>query len=232
MVQFFTRMCVISLLALTSLSMPLAAAEISPFHAHYKVYFKGVRFGNVERKLEHLKQSQYKLISVGSVILGAAEHTNSSWFSQNGDKVEPGRYYHQGREFSKRMSASASFVGKNKVRFRENGEEVVIDFEQPTLDPGALTVLLQSDVKAGLETFNYHWAWENEVKPFTLEKVGEERIKVMGKEVDAVRLVQTDEGRRETTIWVAPELDYQIVLVRVSENGSDWGHMELVKLED
>ncbi|HSS65950.1 MAG TPA: DUF3108 domain-containing protein, partial [Gammaproteobacteria bacterium] len=92
-----------------------------------------------------------------------------------------------------------------------------------TLDKLGYMLVLMEDLKAGKRSVRYHIAdGKNRMKVYKLKVVGEERMTTALGTVGVLKIVrERKDDDRETTIWVAPELDFMPVRIEHRERDDE-----------
>ncbi|GAB3016838.1 DUF3108 domain-containing protein [Bowmanella dokdonensis] len=208
--------------------LPLSASELVPFEAHYIAYRSGMELGQAEQKLTHLGRDQYKLEyrSHASFLFLSDTRSEESLFKLTADGLIPYRYHFE-----------RSGTGKDKqlsVRFDESGRQIIIGEE--TRLPWHNEIdnqLYQLDVRMGLargrRSFVYQTVSDRgEIREQEFRVIGTEELTLPYGKVSAIKVEKVREGsRRETYIWFAPGLDYQMVRLHQFKDGDEQADIQL-----
>lgn len=210
---------------------PTVNAEIYPFTAKYAVYYHDVKFGHSERTLRKLKNSDYKLTSHASVLLGSGSYENNSWFKLQAGQVTAQRYRHKSSVVGFTTLSSAIFDDRGSVVMHYDDQQVKLTIPPHVVDMGALTILLQNDLKLGKQAFDYEWVFEGEVEAVELQYIGKEVVDTIFGQMDAIKLKQVTKKKRISYLWFVPKLDYQLAKIEVYKRGKRWGALQLIDLK-
>lgn len=209
---------------------PRVNAEVYPFTAKYTVYYHDVKFGQSERTLRKLKNSDYKLTSQASVLLGSGSYENNSWFKLHAGQVTAQRYKHKSSVVGFTTVSSAFFDDRGSVVMNYDDQQVKLAISPHVVDMGALTILIQNDLKLGKQAFDYEWVFEGEVEAVEFQYIGKEKIDTIFGQMHAIKLKQVTKKKRISYLWFVPKLDYQLAKIEVYKRGKRWGSLQLIDL--
>ncbi|MDX2319138.1 MAG: DUF3108 domain-containing protein [Moritella sp.] len=205
-------------------------AELYPFQAKYSVYYKDVKFGNSERLLRRLNNYDYKLTSTASVLLGSGSYENNSWFKLHNGLLTAQRYKHETTVVGFSSVSSGIFDDEGNIVMDYDDNQVQVKLQSHVMDVGAMTILLQNDLKLGKQAFNYQWVFEEKVEAIEFELLQEETINTIFGEMQAVKLKQVTKKNRISYFWFVPKLDYQLAKIEVYKKGKRWAYLKLSDL--
>ena len=79
------------------------------------------------------------------------------------------------------------------------------------------------DLQEGAEELSYTVIIRSSIRDYRYQRLGEEDMETALGVLRVVKLERVrDNSDRETTLWLAPELNYQPVLLRQKEDGSTY----------
>ena len=221
---------VLATVVLWVMSSVTVRAELYPFAAKYAIFYHDVKFGNSERILRKLSHYEYQLTSRASVMLGSGNYENNSWFKLQGDVLTAQRYQHKSTVIGFSTVSSGIFDERGDVTMDYDSHQVKLQLQSHVIDIGAMTILLQNDLKLGKQNFSYEWVFEGEVKPIEFKLLQQERITTIFGEMQAIKLQQVTKKKRVSYLWFVPELDYQLAKIEVYKKNKRWGYLELTDL--
>lgn len=212
------------------MTMSAAHAQLYPFKAKYAVYYKDVKFGHCERLLRRLNNFDYKLTSSASVLLGSGSYENNSWFKLQNGLLTAQRYKHETTVIGFSSVSSGIFDEQGDIVMDYDDNHVQLRLQSHVMDIGAMTILLQNDLKLGKQEFNYEWVFEDKVEEIKFEYLTEESINTIYGDMQAVKLKQVTKKNRISYFWFVPKLDYQLARIEVYKKGKRWGYLKLSDL--
>ena len=229
----FSRLLHLIILSVGSYAMTVsgAQAEIYPFNAKYAVYYKDVKFVNGERTLRRLNGNSYKLTTAASVLLGTGDYVNNSWFNFKDNVLTTDRYEHETSVMGFGDISSASFEDNGDILMDFEDGHVEIKSKPDVLDVGALTILVQNDLKLGKTRLSYEWVFEKKLEEIQFEVVQQETINTIFGDMTAVKVKEIKKKKnRATYYWFIPKLDYQLAQVEVYKHGKRKSFLKLTAL--
>lgn len=224
---FYTIVFSIGTYAMTASA---AQAELYPFQAQYSMYYKDVKLGHCERSLRRLNNFEYKLTSTASVLLGSGSYENNSWFKLQNGLLTALRYKHETTVIGFSSVSSGIFDEQGDIVMDYDDNQVKLKLQSHVMDIGAMTILLQNDLKLGKQAFNYQWVFEDKVEAIEFEYLTEESINTIFGDMQAVKLKQVTKKNRISYFWFIPKLDYQLAKIEVYKKGKRWGYLKLSDL--
>jgi len=225
---FYTIVFSIGAYAMTTSAVQ---AEIYPFQAKYAVYYKDVKFGNGERTLRRLNGDSYKLTTQASVLLGTGDYVNNSWFNFKDNVLTTDRYEHETSVMGFGEISSASFEDNGDILMEFESGHVEIKSKPDVMDVGAMTILVQNDLKLGKTALSYEWVFEKKLETIAFEVVKEETINTIFGDMTAIKVKEIKKKKnRATYYWFIPKLDYQLAQVEVYKHGVRKSFLKLTAL--
>lgn len=214
--KFVSKFLVLLSLAL-SWSLTASAAEeptLKPFSASYEINWKsGISLsGNTVRKLSTNENGDWNFESKASAMFASVfESTQFKW--QN-NQIIPLKYHFKQSVLGKKRIADVSFDWEQlKVTNTVEDKPWKMPITEGVQDKLSYQLLLQQDLARGLEEFNYSVADGGKLKQYKFVVDGKEIIEAPIGSYEAIRIKRLRDAKqnRETFIWFAPELDYQII---------------------
>ncbi|WP_427983491.1 DUF3108 domain-containing protein [Agarivorans sp.] len=212
----------------------LSYAKVLPFEAEYKADFKGVPLAKGYRQLLDLGNDIYQIRSTATALAGGLKYDDTSRFTYYQDNVKSLGFVHK----QESLFSSLSAVGHPD---RQGGLVVQVDgqhhhFEAPEnvhqlLDAAGFSVQLQNDLKKGLTDLHYYYNMLDEVDNYRFHVIAEEAITTSLGTFDALKVEQKKGENRRTWLWLAPELDYQLIKAEIVRNGSTWASLEATRID-
>ena len=214
--KFVSKFLVLLSVAL-SWSLTASAAEkitLKPFSASYEINWKsGISLsGNTVRKLSTNENGDWSFESKASAMFASVfESTQFKW--QN-NQIIPLKYHFKQSVLGKKRIADVSFDWEQlKVTNTVEDKPWKMPISEGVQDKLSYQLLLQQDLARGLEEFNYSVADGGKLKQYKFVVDGKEIVEAPIGSYEAIRIKRLRDAKenRETFIWFAPELDYQII---------------------
>lgn len=220
------RFSAIIITLLMLLALPgQAAQQLKPYRAVYASKWNlGISFsGDAIRELKQAGDQWSLSVNASAMIASINE---SSQFAYQGDQIKPNRYEYHRKVLGKKRDAVLQFNWSKGSVLNDIAEKPwSMDIPTNTLDKLSYQLQLRLDLMAGKTNFEYQIADGGRLKTYRFKKLDEEIIKTPQGEYKAVK-IQRDRGensKRETYIWMAPELDYLIVkLYQIETDGKEY----------
>lgn len=190
-----------------------ADTTLQPFEATYKVVSEGTinMTGESLRSLQQ-EDSNWRLVSKASAFVASIEE--SSLFAYQQTSIQPLSYHYNRKVLGKTRTANLTFDWqKNTVTNNVENKPWTMDIQPGVLDKLSYQLQLQADIAAGKTSLDYKVADGGRLKHYSFSVAGTEQIETPAGTFNAIRVerVYDDAGERQTLIWFAPELDYQLV---------------------
>ncbi|PXF31198.1 hypothetical protein WH50_11225 [Pokkaliibacter plantistimulans] len=196
------------------------AATLKPFEAHYSAEIDaGITVGaSAVRSLQQTADGHWILsIRIENALASLDESTE--FRLQNG-AVQPLHYEFLRKVLGKKRSAVLDFDWEQK-RVHNNVQDKPWHMEIPehTQDKLSYQAQLLLDLENAVKQYKYDVATGGKLDSYVFENVGTEQIKTPAGTFETIKLKRVRESGsdRETLIWLAPELDYQIVQLQQVE---------------
>lgn len=98
--------------------------------------------------------------------------------------------------------------------FRRDGNTTETPIEPGMLDRTLYQYLMELDMQAGRPVLSYDVVDKGRIRNFTFENLGVEDMEIDDQDLSAFKLRRiTEDNQRETLVWMAADLDYQIVKI-------------------
>jgi hypothetical protein len=214
--KLFSKFLVLLSVAL-SWSLTAGADEaitLKPFSASYEINWKsGISLnGNTVRKLSKNENGTWNFESKASAMFASVfESTQFKW--QN-SQIIPLKYHFKQSVLGKKRIADVNFDWEQlKVTNNVENKPWKMPISEGVQDKLSYQLLLQQDLARGLEEFNYSVADGGKLKQYKFVVDGKEIIEAPIGSYETIRIKRLRDAKknRETFIWFAPELDYQII---------------------
>lgn len=214
-----------------------AAAALPPkFSARYEVRMAGLTLGEALVKYQQLGSDGYRYSSVTRPLGIAAlfyntEIKESSEGQITGQGFRPDRYDYT-RVGNKARDASLVFDwGNLKVTNTVAGKTWDMEIPKDALDRMVSQLQLMRDLARDDNDLTYRIADGGKLREFTLEYAGRERVSTPYGPMETIKVTRQEKnGRRATTFWCAPALQYLAVRIEHREKGDNY-RMTLEELD-
>lgn len=212
----------ISVLAVLLFCQSVSAFSLIPFNAQYKAFRSGMELGNASQTLSQQHAGQYTLAfrSSASFLFLSDKRSEISTFLVTGAQLLPKHY-----QFSR------TGTGKDRnteIRFSPDSKQIRINQDKTLpwhgeLDNQLFHLDIRRRVAAGETRFSYQTINEKgRPDEETFEVIGQEKLTLPIGDIDTVKLQKVRaNSTRETFIWLAPELEYQMARLRQLKDGKE-----------
>lgn len=211
------------LLSASLISQGLLAAP-QAFQASYAVMKSGISLGDMNANLvysnnqyTYLKQTKANGIAA---FLSGDTLTERSSGVQRGAQLSTQQYLHHHKNKRKDRRDQFSFVTPTQVNGQYKNDGYSLTVPNGTIDPALLELRIMDDLKAN-RPLNYSVTEKGKLKNYRFQRLGKETLSLpAGKYAcEKIRVIR-DNGKRTTTIWLAPELDFVPVQISHNDEGS------------
>jgi hypothetical protein len=209
----------------TALLLSSVAAYAAPpaFNANYTVSKSGVTLGNMSASLSYNGSSySYQKLSKANglaAMLSGDTLTERSSGTKQGETLISKHYFQQHKNKRKNRTEDFSFNG-GRVSGSFDGRAYQLSVPANTLDPALMELRLMDDLAAG-KPLSYKVVDKGELRAYQFRKLGKETVSTAAGSYACEKVqVSRNNGERQTTLWLAPELNYAIVKVVHNEEGS------------
>jgi hypothetical protein len=213
-----STICFVSLLlfsAQAALALPAA------FQANYSVAKGSMTLGNLHASLKYSGNNyQYhkytKATGVAALLTGIkiTENTDGQFSGQN---ITPRNYLFNQSRRSKARIDKAQFTSNRAVGSYKN-KAYNVAISPGTQDRASLELVLARDLAQNKTRLIYSVFERGKLKHYSFQKLGYEKIQTPAGTFNALKVQVVRKGnKRETTFWMAKELDYLPVKIRHKE---------------
>ena len=216
------RSSIITLTSLIFWASPLHAETpaIQPFTASYELDWDGPISisGDTIRQLREAADNSWMFQSKASSMF--ASIFEKSHFQWNSENLSPLHYTFKRSVFGKKRKAEISFDWENnRVTNEVDDKPWQMDVSPGVQDKLSYQMLLQQQIAQGDKEFLYKVADGGILKEYKFKVDGHETIEAPIGVYEAIRVkrIREEESPRQTYIWFAPELDYQIIKLKQIE---------------
>lgn len=208
--------------ALALAAPPLAAAP-DAFQASYTVSAKGLEMGVMNASLRYDGETYtYQKITKANglaAVLSGDTLTERSTGKKQAAQLLPEHYVYHHKNKRKDKKDEFRFTTATQVDGSFDNNAYQLNVPTGTLDMAALELALM-DTLATNQALNYRVLSKGKLQDYRLRKLGKETIEVPAGDYECEKLdVMHDNNEHQTTLWLAPKLDYAIVQVRHQEDG-------------
>ncbi|WP_271274031.1 DUF3108 domain-containing protein [Aliamphritea hakodatensis] len=207
------------LLLLPASAVQSAGIPVEPYKAVYASEWDlGFSLsGEAVRQLQQM-ESGWQLSLNASAMVASLSESSKLRFTPEG--VEPRSYSYQRKVLGKKTREALSFDWQNhQASSQITDDPWQLDIPAGALDKLSYQLQLRLDLISGHETLEYKIADDGKLKTYRFIREGEEEVTTELGTFNAVKL-RRDRGtnsKRQTWIWFAPELNYQLVKLLQSE---------------
>ncbi|MDO8863454.1 DUF3108 domain-containing protein [Haliea sp. E1-2-M8] len=218
---------ILLMLALCTSLLAFAAgdAERAPGITTYEAEYSA-RYSGFPIKAEHsLRRTSggYELRVEASNFLGKITEQEQFHLDQQG-AIMPDGYRHDRSIMrnTRKESMAVDHAGMT-IRSSRKGEQTEMEFEAGQLGPLSHQLELARDLQGGVEELSYSVIIRGGIRDYRYQRLGDEDMETALGTLRVVKLERVrDDSDRETILWLAPELNYQPVLLRQIEDGSSY----------
>lgn len=220
-----TQISILCLIALPLSAVHSAGVQVKPYKAVYASEWDlGFSLsGEAVRQLQQI-ESGWQLSLNASAMVASLSESSKLRFTPEG--VEPQSYRYQRKVLGKKRRAELDFDWQNSLvsnPISDNPQQMKIPVG--TLDKLSYQLQLRLDLINKRDKLEYQVADGDRLKTYRFIHEGEETVETALGNFQAVKL-RRDRGsdsKRETWIWFAPELNYQLVkLLQTETDGKSY----------
>ena len=225
-----TRLLRHKLPLLLLLSLPVAAAELTPHSLQYHSRIKGFDIEGV-RELTR-QDDHYRLSQKATAVLSRIEEESLFHLDDKG-QIKPISYEYSRRIFGRSVVRKNSFSDdRSDAAYRENRDKsVTIDTPEPVFDPLNFQIAIQQQLLANgeLHTNRYLLLDRDRIREHRYQVAGSEWLKTPAGYFDTLKIKRIrDDSDKSTMIWLAKDWDYVILQIRHSQDGKDGDSLHFV----
>ncbi|MFP8968507.1 DUF3108 domain-containing protein [Pokkaliibacter sp. CJK22405] len=191
------------------------AAPLEAFKAEYSAEIDaGIELNaKATRTLTQIDATHWKLDIFITHALASLRETTTFEVKDN-SQVVPTHYEFLRKVLGSKRQAILDFDwNKNRVHNLVQSKPWSMDIPADAQDKLSYQAQLLFDINKGAKTFTYPVAGGGKLEDYRFRITGQEQVKTPAGTFDTVVLkrVREEDANRETTIWLAPSLNYQIV---------------------
>jgi len=203
-----------------------AAPETNPqplFQAQYEGKYSGMTIKS-ERKLSRNADGSYRLDSEVKNFIASIRESSEFELSAT-SQLQPQRYEYARKVLGYKAYDSIDFDWQQQQADTQRKDKPKrarrLALEGNELDPALYQLQLQADLYNGKTELSYRVAKTNKIKSLAFEIVGKDVFTLAETAHNTLKIVLINpDNDKNTTIWVIPDLSYQIAKIEhVEENG-------------
>ncbi|MCL1076844.1 DUF3108 domain-containing protein [Parashewanella spongiae] len=221
---------IITLLILSS-SAFATLSPLLPQTAEYRVLYGSIDLGKARYTLDKINdQFNYKFESELSLLVLSDRREVSSEFVVTNDHVNPIRFFHEREGTGSDYQAQLVFLkSQEKVYGKYKHEKLEFNYANDLYDILSVQVQLRLDLANKKEDLNYKIIKSNKISDYQFNIVGTEVININQRNYQTIKLmVERKKKKRQTLIWLAPELAYLPVKLTHSKKGKKQLEVQLL----
>lgn len=205
--------------ALTLMLAPaFGLAAPTPFQASYAVSVNGMILGSMESSLTYTATgyTYQKLTKANGLaaLLSGDTLTERSTGSRQGEQLSTHHYLHHHKSKRKDRREEFTLTSPTRITGQYDSKPYELTVPANTIDAALLELQLMDDLAKG-KPLNYQVVSRGELKPYRFQKLGRETLETPAGSYECEKVqVIADDNQRQTTVWLAPSLDYHIVQAR------------------
>lgn len=200
--------------------------------AIYKIKYDGITIGQSTVTLQTLPSKHYLLSisdqpSLPFLSGNVLESSAGLWL---GTKAMPLEYYYNYHYLAKNRQIALYFNWhKKNVIIRVNGTPWLMSIIQGTQDKLSYELQLRQDLLNNKKFFSYPVADGGKIKYYQFRMVGNQIITTPLGTFNTIEIIRLPTPEKEgVTLWIAKQLNYQIVQIDENKNFMDHGVAEIV----
>lgn len=222
----FKRLPALALVMAGTLSFTSLQALAAPhaFQATYSVANSGLTVGETKSSLSYQGtgytfQKNTKANGVAALISGDSLTERSMGLKQ-GDKLQTQQYLYQHKSRRKAKHDQYQFTSATEVNGKFDQTAYTLKVPKDTIDPALIELRLMEDVAAN-RPLKYSITERGKLKTYQFQRLGKETITTpLGQYACEKVQMSRDNGERQTTLWLAPELGYAPAQIQHNEKGN------------
>lgn len=183
------------------------------FSIAYKTRIEGIPI-TTTRVLEQRSDGTYQIVMRSSNMFARFEEI--TLFEKLADgTLRPLLNQNERRVFGVGQKSETRFDWERMVAtWVDDGREIETPLTRGMMDRTLYQYQLERDMRSGAAELSYEVTDRGRIRTFAFENLGVETLRVGGRELSAFRLRRiTEDDERETIVWLAAELNYQIVKI-------------------
>lgn len=196
----------------------IAQAAPDAFNATYSVSAKGLTLGNMNVSLtyngnHYTYQKLTKANGLAAILSGDTLTERSEGVKKNGQLV-PKTYIMRHQSKRKNRSDHVTFTSSATASENYDGKQEQFNTPAGTIDPAVLELRLMEDLPTN-NPLRYNTLNKGKVRDYQFRNMGNETLQTGAGTFECIKIQQSsDSGEHQTTVWLAPSLNYGIVQIR------------------
>ncbi len=212
-----------SLLAACMLLTAWMCLALEPFSHTYSSTFAGLGV-KAERSLVKLDDETWELRMIAQNVIAGYQEASRFRLNEQGYPI-PLEHHFSSRLLGVDRSEITRFDWEaGRATWQRNEDVREAELEPRTLDRLLYQLLIPGDAQAGLESVSYRFVSRGRLKTYQFELVDTEVLRIGDSELHTLEYRRVDDKEeKETIIWLAPELGYELVKIQHhDEDGADY----------
>jgi hypothetical protein len=213
----------LALITLAILTTSSDAFSLEPFYREYKSTFAGFS-AKSSRELKEVEPGVWELSLKARNWIARYEETSRFTLSEEGYPI-PQMHYFKGRLLGVNREEITHFDWQDELANWQRGDDQrTAELHEGVVDRILYQILVPMDVESGKEVTTYEFVNRGDLRTYQFEILGEETMDFDNREINAVKLERIyDDEEKQTAVWIAPDLGYEIVkIVHHDEDGADY----------
>lgn len=210
----------------------LAQLPVTPFEAHYRVYFKGTPLGQGLIALQDRGNGEYRLESIlepegiaALLVDGVTEQVSGDLHSG-----QPRPHYYR-REDKDGLSEIRFDWRRNRAESLHEGERRTLELEPGLMDRLSVYLKAMTDFKQARGVRQYTLTDKNRIRTYQVELHGEQQLHTPLGEFLTTHVSRHREGSDNVIeFWFAPALDFLPVQIVHRDDGGEKARLILEQL--
>jgi len=206
--------------------MPITVLGVEPYSALYKLEADGMPVGKLERTLGRAAEDgsfilKSKTYTTGFLSIFVKDRINEeSQFRISGGKVVPLSYHYLKKKKGKLIEERITFnstSGYILSNFNDGKQEFPIIGNES--DKLLYQYRIREALRRGETDLQYQVVDRMNLRPYLFKVGALEKLETEVGALEVVRVERINEGKRKTTLWFAPSLDY--LPVKIEQDADD-----------
>ncbi|WP_028116733.1 DUF3108 domain-containing protein [Ferrimonas senticii] len=219
---------------LTLLCGSVLASPFTPYDAHYELSHGDSVLGEGRISLTAMGDQQYQVgyVSDASFMFLSDKRSEQSLFRWQDEQIVPLRYFMErtgsGPDFSEE-SVFDQVAAQIHSRYKDEAADLPLTL--PVYDNILYMVQLTLDLTAGKQRMEYQYIRKLKQRDMIYEVIGNDTLTLPYGTVEAVKLQRVrSNNKRQTYLWIAPQLANAIVKIEHYKEGKLQGGIALKTL--
>jgi len=217
------RLIYLTLLTCLLWTSSTQALALEPFHREYKSTFAGLG-AKSSRELKEIEPGIWELSLKARNLVARYEETSRFTLDETGYPI-PQRHSFKGSLFGISREEITNFNWEDKTAtWNRNDDHRTAELHQGVVDRILYQILVPRDVKAGNDLTTYEFINRGDLRSYQFENMGTETMNFDDTQINTIKLERVyDDGEKQTSVWVAPELNYEIIKIsHKDDDGADY----------